>query len=461
MSLDHIEHIYFLGIGGIGMSALARYCKSAGLQVSGYDRSSTPLTRQLEEEGMLVHYEDKLDLVPVQVRDLSRKEHTLVVFTPAVPKNHTELNYFQQHDYQVVKRSQLLGMLTESSYCIAVAGTHGKTTTSTLIAHILKTAGIDCNAFLGGISANYNTNFLQGNGTVKGKAVVVVEADEFDRSFLTLAPDLAVITSNDPDHLDIYGEADELKKSFIDFSNKIKEGGMLFIRQGLPIIPRLSKSYQIYSIQQDANYRGINLRVENGTYHFDLEHGEMLIKDLQLGLPGWHNVENAVAASAVALQLGIAEQDLRQALESYRGAKRRFEYILRRPDFIFIDDYAHHPAEIHAFLSSVREMYPGKKLTAIFQPHLFSRTRDFAAGFSESLSLADEVILLDIYPAREQPIPGVSSAMLLDAISSKEKVLCRKEDLPALMRDRHPEVLLTIGAGDIDQLVQPLKKLYE
>lgn len=459
--IAQVQHIYFLGIGGIGMSALARYFHVQGKQVSGYDKTSTPLTQQLEQEGMGVHYHDDLNLVHEDIRNLANKAQVLVVYTPAIPKDHSEYNFFLNNGYTLLKRSQLLGSVTEHAFCIGVAGTHGKTTTSTLIAHLLRSGGIDCSAFLGGISANYNTNLLLGTGTHNGKQVVVVEADEFDRSFLTLSPDIAVITSTDADHLDIYGAHDALKQSFLDYSNKLKSGGHLYIRSGLPVIPDLTVAYTAYALNERAAVEGNNLRIQDAMYTFDLHINGKIIRDLMLGIPGRHNVENAVAASAVALHLGVSEEDLRVGLVGFRGAKRRFEYILRNSLVTYIDDYAHHPEEIRAFLSSVKEMYPGKKVTAIFQPHLYSRTRDFAQGFSESLSLADDLILLDIYPARELPIPGVSSQMLLEHVTLQNKTICAKEELISLLRNRTPEVLVTIGAGDIDQLVGPIKQLYE
>ena len=459
MTLQDIPHIYFLGIGGIGMSALARYFHVQGKRVSGYDKTSTPLTQQLEREGMAIHYEDNLNLVHEAIR--ADKDNVLVVYTPAIPIDHSEYNFFLNNGYTLLKRSQLLGMVTENSFCIGVAGTHGKTTTSTLISHLLRRGGIDCSAFLGGISANYNTNLLLGNGTYKGKPVVVVEADEFDRSFLTLSPDIAVITSTDADHLDIYGAHDALKQSFLDYSNKLKSGGHLYIRSSLPVIPDLTVAYTAYALNEQAAVKGTNLRIEDAMYTFDLHINGKVIRDLMLGIPGRHNVENAVVASAVALHMGVSEEDLRVGLAGFRGAKRRFEYILRNSRVTYIDDYAHHPEEIRAFLSSVKEMYPGKKVTAIFQPHLYSRTRDFAQGFSDSLSLSDDLILLDIYPARELPIPGVTSNMLLENVTLQNKILCAKENLIDLLRQRTPEVLVTIGAGDIDQLVEPIKHLYE
>ena len=459
MNLQDTQHIYFLGIGGIGMSALARYFHVQGKQVSGYDKTGTPLTQQLEREGMDIHYEDNLNLVHEDIR--VNKNNVLVVYTPAIPKDHSEFNFFLNNGYTLLKRSQLLGTVTEQAFCIGVAGTHGKTTTSTLIAHLLRRGGIDCSAFLGGISANYNTNLLLGKGTHNGKQVVVVEADEFDRSFLTLSPDIAVITSTDADHLDIYGAHDALKQSFLDYSNKLKSGGHLYIRSGLPVIPDLTVAYTAYALNERAAVEGTNLRIQDAMYMFDLHINGKVIRDLMLGIPGRHNVENAVVASAVALHMGVSEEDLRVGLAGFRGAKRRFEYILRNSRVTYIDDYAHHPEEIRAFLSSVKEMYPGKKVTAIFQPHLYSRTRDFAQGFSESLSLADDLILLDIYPARELPIPGVSSQMLLEHVTLQNKTICAKDELISLLRNRTPEVLVTIGAGDIDQLVGPIKQLYE
>lgn len=458
--IAQVQHIYFLGIGGIGMSALARYFHVQGKQVSGYDKTSTPLTQQLEQEGMAVHYQDDLNLVHEEIRNLANKAQVLVVFTPAIPKDHSEYNFFLNNGYTLLKRSKLLGNVTEQAFCIGVAGTHGKTTTSTLIAHLLRSGGIDCSAFLGGISANYNTNLLLGTGTHNGKQVVVVEADEFDRSFLTLSPDIAVITSTDADHLDIYGEHEELKKSFLDYSNKLKSGGHLYIKAGLPVIPELKVDYTVYSLNGTAAVNAHHVTITDAVYTFDLHINGKTISQLTLGIPGWHNVENAVVASAVVLQMGVSEEDLRKGLATFRGAKRRFEYILRKENITYIDDYAHHPEEIKAFLSSVKEMYPDKKVTAVFQPHLFSRTRDFADGFAQSLSLADELILLDIYPARELPIPGVTSQMLLDKATLKNKTLCSKAELIDLMRAKHPEVLVTIGAGDIDQLVEPLKHLY-
>ncbi|MBP6302633.1 MAG: UDP-N-acetylmuramate--L-alanine ligase [Bacteroidia bacterium] len=458
--MSQVQYIYFLGIGGIGMSALARYFHVQGKQVSGYDKTSTPLTQQLEQEGMAVHYQDDLNLVHEDIRNMANKAQVLVVYTPAIPKDHSEYNFFLNNGYTLLKRSQLLGNVTEQAFCIGVAGTHGKTTTSTLIAHLLRSGGIDCSAFLGGISANYNTNLLLGTGTHNGKQVVVVEADEFDRSFLTLSPDIAVITSTDADHLDIYGEHEELKKSFLDYSNKLKSGGHLYIKAGLPVIPELKVDYIVYSLNGTAAVNASHVNITDAVYTFDLHINGKTISQLTLGIPGWHNVENAVVSSAVVLQMGVSEEDLRKGLATFRGAKRRFEYILRKENITYIDDYAHHPEEIKAFLSSVKEMYPDKKVTAVFQPHLFTRTRDFADGFAQSLSLADELILLDIYPARELPIPGVTSQMLLDKATLKNKTLCSKAGLLDLMRSRHPEVLVTIGAGDIDQLVEPLKHLY-
>lgn len=449
MNLDRIHSIYFIGIGGIGMSALARYFHVNGRTVSGYDRTSTSLTEELAGEGIKIHFEENLELIP--------KDVDLVVYTPAIPEDHAELNYFRQHHYHVVKRSDLLEALTKNLFTIAVAGTHGKTTTTSMIAHILKDSGYDCTAFLGGISANYHSNFLIGRNNT-----VVVEADEYDRSFLKLHPDLAVITSCDADHLDVYGDEEAVVKAYGDFANLIKPGGMLITKQGLPFLAYYSRlNTMFYSVSSDTDFRASNMRLENGTYVFDLTTPDYSIEGIHLLVAGFHNVENAVAAGAIATQLQIEKAKIRNALSSFRGVKRRFEFIVRNDKTVYIDDYAHHPREISTFLQSVKEIFPGRKITCIFQPHLYTRTRDFADDFGLSLSLADEVMLLPIYPARELPIEGVTSEMLLGKIAVKSKKVVDKQHLIGELQHRQPEVLLTVGAGDIDQLVDPIAKFLE
>lgn len=452
MSFDKINSVYFLGIGGIGMSALARYFKAAGKNVAGYDKTPTALTDELISEGIAIHFDDNMELVPAAFKQASPS--VLIVFTPAVPVNHSEYAFFKLNGFNIKKRAEVLGMITEQQHTIAVAGTHGKTTTSTLIAHILRTAGIDCSAFLGGISQNYNTNLLL------SKAIgdpVVVEADEYDRSFLTLHPDISVITSMDADHLDIYGDHKYMEESYRLFARQLKPGGKQVVKKAI----RENLGVQgvlTYSLEAGADFYAKNIRIENGSYHYDMVTPNGVMEQLTLGLPGKHNVENSVAAAAAAMQAGVKEEAIRKALASFKGAKRRFDYQIKTGQLVFIDDYAHHPEELRACISSVKEMYPGKRLTGIFQPHLYTRTRDFADGFAKSLDLLDEAILLDIYPARELPIEGVSSAMLLEKMHSKNKGLCAKKDLVEEVCRRKPEVLLTLGAGDIDMLVEPLKK---
>lgn len=446
MNLDKIHSIYFIGIGGIGMSALARYFRMNGRTISGYDRTATSLTDELIKEGIQIHFDESPELIP--------KEVDLVVYTPAVPADNKELLYYKEHHYRIVKRSDLLEALTKDLFTVAVAGTHGKTTTTSMIAHILKDSGYDCTAFLGGIAANYNSNFLIG----KNKTVVV-EADEYDRSFLKLHPDIAVVTSCDPDHLDIYGNPEEVVKAYGDFANQIKSGGTLITKPSLPFLAYTSLLQPLYySITGNTDFFASNLRIINGTYAFDFHANNDSISDVHLSVAGYHNVENAVAAGAVAYQLHIDKEKIRTALNSFKGVKRRFEFIVRNEKVIYIDDYAHHPAEITAFLKSVREIFPDKKITCIFQPHLYTRTRDFADEFGKALSLADELILLPVYPAREVPIPGVTSEMLLTRVSIQNKMLTEKKDLIPELSKRKPEVVLTLGAGDIDQLVEPVKK---
>lgn len=451
---DNKTHIYFVGIGGIGMSAIARYFNSIGKVVSGYDKTPTALTGELEKEGIAVHFEDNLNSAASVFSDLSKKENVLVVFTPAIPQDHKELNFFKDNKYELKKRSEVLGMITKSSYTIGIAGTHGKTTTSSMVAHILKFAGLNCTAFLGGITKNYKTNLLLGNS--EGKKYTVVEADEYDRSFLALYPDLAVITSMDADHLDIYGDHNYMIESYRLFASQVKAGGKLIYKTGLPLSD-LEAEKKTYSIYGSADFLGENIHIANHKYHFNWKSEKALLKDLTSEMPGLHNVENAVAAIAVAMHLGIANDTIKGALATYNGVNRRFDYQIRTSDCVFIDDYAHHPEELRACISSVKEIYPGKKVTGIFQPHLFTRTRDFAEGFAKSLSMLDCLILLDIYPAREKPIAGVTSDIIFKDVTC-EKYKCSKESVLQMLKAHPSEVVLTLGAGDIDQLVQPIKE---
>lgn len=446
--------MYFLGIGGIGMSALARWFKHNGKAVSGYDKTETALTKQLQAEGISIHFEDNLELIDRKIK--TSKEDVLIIYTPAIPKEHKEWNWFQAEGYSVMKRSQVLGLITKNMISVAVAGTHGKTTTSSMIVHLMKTAGIDCAGFLGGIATNYGTNMIMNE---QKNSIAVIEADEFDRSFLTLKPDAAVVTAIDADHLDIYGNQDALKASFADFVSSIENKGKLFTKQGIAkeILKDKGRIKHVSYAIQGAEINAANLSIEGAAFVFDYSHGKKVIKGLRLNVPGYHNVENALAAIAVTKYFGADDDSIREGISSYRGVKRRFEYIVKTDKMVFIDDYAHHPVEIESFLKSVRDLYPNKKITAVFQPHLFSRTRDFAQGFSESLSLADEVILLDIYPARELPIEGITSEMLLENIKLEKKKVCQKADLIAQILSWKPEVLVTIGAGDIDKLVEPIK----
>lgn len=441
---------YFIGIGGIGMSALARYYNHLGYTVAGYDRTPTALTQALEAEGIAVHYNDDINLLPEALRAESVNKEALIIYTPAIPADHAEMNYLTGKGYTLQKRAQVLGAITRESYSIAVAGTHGKTTTSTLVAHIIKSAGEKVNAFLGGISANYNTNLL----LAENAKYTVVEADEFDRSFLRLFPQVAIITSMDADHLDIYGDADEMVKCYNQFAAQVN--GLLIYKYGLPVTNATGKTYT-YGFDARADYHATGIKIENGYYRFNLVTPKGKISNVEVGLPGRHNVENAVAAFAATLSLGLNTDDIKQAIASYKGAKRRFEYIIKQPNLVFIDDYAHHPEELRACISSVKEMYPGKKVLGIFQPHLFSRTRDFADGFAESLDLLDEAVLLEIYPAREKPMEGVNATMLLDKMKLAHKALVAKEDLPAYVASKKADVVLTLGAGDIDKLIEPVK----
>ncbi|WP_026967958.1 UDP-N-acetylmuramate--L-alanine ligase [Algoriphagus terrigena] len=452
MTFKGINKVYFLGIGGIGMSALARWFRHEGYPVAGYDKTPSPLTEELEKEGMLISFVDSAADVPFEFT--TDPDEVLVVWTPAIPKDSVLLNFFEAH-YQMKKRSEVLGMITKEFYTIAVAGTHGKTSTSSLVAHLLKSAGKPVAAFLGGITQNYNSNLIL-PGKSKEPTLVVVEADEFDRSFLRLFPNEAVVTSSDPDHLDIYGDEATILNGFRDFIKLLDKKGKLYIQSHAWY--RLGENLGINAGIREYGLRSSGIHAENiiakpGIFLFDYIGAKVQIKGLELHIPGFHNVENALAAIAIAVDHGATEEQIRAGVKSFRGVKRRFEIHSSAPGHVYIDDYAHHPEEIKACLSSVRAMYPTQRLTVVFQPHLFTRTRDFAAGFSESLSLADEVILLDIYPARELPIPGVTSEMLLDGIKTGKKTLINKAQVMDYLKESQPEVLVTMGAGDIDRLV--------
>jgi UDP-N-acetylmuramate--alanine ligase len=444
MNINNYHNIYFIGIGGIGMSALARYFHANKKHVAGYDRTPSEITNGLLELGVNVHFEDSI--ANIEDRYLN-PETTLVVYTPAVPNANMELTFFRNNGHEVVKRSQVLGLITKSTYCLAVAGTHGKTTTTSILGHLLNACNVEVTAFLGGISENYNSNLI-----LKGNKVSVVEADEFDRSFLTLSPDMACITSMDADHLDIYGEAEALQESFVAFTKKLKPNGKLFIKNGLPI------KGITYGIEDDSDYTVLNIKINNGTYVFDVKTPDTTINNIQFNLPGRHNLSNALIALAMAAEYGCPHQQLAKALASYKGVKRRFTYQIKTDGFVFIDDYAHHPEEINAVHQAIREMYPSKSVLAIFQPHLFSRTRDFVDDFAKSLSQFDEILLLDIYPARELPIKGVDSKWLLDKIENSKKQLITKEEIVSKIKESHAQVVLTIGAGDIGEEVNNIKQ---
>ena len=457
--MNQFPYVYFLGIGGIGMSALARWFRANGHQVSGYDKTETPLTRTLVAEGIAVHYADAVADIPAEVR--ANRAQTLVVLTPAIPADSLEWAWLRAEGYDIRKRSQVLGVLTQGRYTIAVAGTHGKTTTSSMVAHLLHHAGHAAGAFLGGISVNLGSNLLL---PATPAAPIVVEADEYDRSFLTLYPDVAIVTSTDADHLDIYGNQSALIDSFRQFVAQIKPGGTLLLNHtadasvAAAVPPGTRVIRYGLTPEQGPGLYAANITAEGHRFHFDLHRPAGTVAGLELAVPGFHNVENMLAAAAVAQLQGLSETQLRAAVAAYQGVKRRFEFVVTAPKNVYLDDYAHHPREIEAFLRSVRALYPTKRLRVIFQPHLFTRTRDFAAGFSQSLSIADEVFLLDIYPAREQPLPGVTAEMLLAEITAPTKALVTKEQaLAAAQTDTSFDVLATVGAGDIDTLVPQLK----
>ena len=444
MNLQPITNVYFIGIGGIGMSALARYFNANGKVVAGYDRTPTDITEMLEKEGIKVHFTDELDAIPNSFKNV---ETTLVVYTPAVPKDHKELVFFQENGYQVVKRSEVLGFITKNTFCLAVAGTHGKTTTSSILAHIMVESGASVSAFLGGIAENFNSNLV-----LKGSEYTVVEADEFDRSFLRLSPNIACITSMDADHLDIYGDEQHLIEGFHEFAGKIKPGGSLIVHNGLNI------AGETYGLEDNSDYNFQNIHIVDGIYHFDFKYAGGIYKDITFMKPGRHNLLNALAAIAMAVKAGIAPEKLLPHLATFKGVKRRFSYIIKEKDFVFIDDYAHHPSEINALYQAVTEMYPNTPKTIVFQPHLFTRTRDFMNDFAKSLSQFDEVILLDIYPARELPIEGITSQVLLEKITTSKKTLISKTELIPLLLKKRPQLLLAVGAGDIGAEVAHIKE---
>ena len=438
------KNIYFIGIGGIGMSALARYFIANGNGVAGYDRTATEITQSIQDLGVSIHFKDDITKIPEPFKDAMS---TLVVYTPAIPDSHEELNYFKENGFEIKKRSQVLGDITKNTFCFAVAGTHGKTTTTSILGHLLKECDVDMTAFLGGISENYGSNLI-----INGTDITVVEADEFDRSFLTLSPDYACITSMDADHLDIYGEPSALIKSFTDFSKRIKPRGKLFVKQGLPI------SGITYGLEDNSDYSAQNISVVDGTYYFNIKTPSKTYKDFKFNLPGRHNLSNALVALAMALEYKLPQSKLAPALAMYKGVKRRFTYHIKREDLVFIDDYAHHPEEIKAVRQAIREMYPKDRVLAIFQPHLFSRTRDFIDEFSRELSKFDELLLLDIYPARELPIEGVTSSWLLSKIDNEHKRLISKKHLIQHIKGSTARIVLAMGAGDIGEEVTKIKK---
>ena len=443
MNLNQIHNVYFIGIGGIGMSALARYFKAIGKNVSGYDKTETELTKELQQLGIAIHFEDRIDLIPTDYY----VENTLVIITPAVPIHHSEWNYFLERDFEVKKRAEVLGIITKDTFCFAVAGTHGKTTTSSILGHILYESGVDVTAFVGGIVENYNSNLI-GNG----KTVTVVEADEFDRSFLHLYPNIACVTSMDADHLDIYGDSASIEASFVEFADKVTDKSKLFITKDLPI------QGVTCAVNEDANFTAFNIRIVNSQYVFDVRTPSETIVNIEFGLPGKHNLMNALMALAMAKTFGLPNEDIASALHSFKGIKRRFSYQIKTEKLVYIDDYAHHPTEINAVHQAVRELYPGQKVLAIFQPHLFSRTKDFADDFAQSLAAFDEVILLDIYPARELPMDGITSQWVLNKIDNRYKKLVSKQELIPSILQSEAKVIVTIGAGDIGELVSLIKK---
>ena len=443
MDIKQIQNIYFIGIGGIGMSALARYFKNLGKNIAGYDRHPTPITGALQDLGIEIHFDDSISLIP-KTFDV---DTTLIVITPAVPIDHSEWNYFLERNYSIKKRAEVLGIITKDTFCFAVAGTHGKTTTSAILGHILYESGVDVTAFVGGVVENYSSNLIG-----LGKTVTVVEADEFDRSFLQLHPDIACITSMDADHLDIYGDSAAIEASFCEFADKVSDKSNLFIADGLPL------KGKTVSINEPADCKAFNVKIENGMYRFDVQIGNVILQDLEFALPGRHNLMNATMALSMAFKYGITEQQIAKALKSFKGIQRRFSYQIQRDDLTYIDDYAHHPTEINAVHQAVRELFPSEEVLAIFQPHLFSRTKDFAVDFASSLSKFDKVLLMDIYPARELPMPGITSQWLLDQMTNENRKLVSKENVIKEIKAANCKVVITIGAGDIGEMVLSIKE---
>lgn len=456
--MQKITSVYFVGVGGIGMSALARYFEAKGKHVAGYDKTPSDLTAALINEGIRIHYMDDVALIPA---DCKQVDSTLVVYTPAIPETHAELNFFRGNGFTLMKRAQVLGEITRSERGLCVAGTHGKTTTSSMLAHLLKQSHVDCNAFLGGILKNYNSNLMLSDKS----DLAVIEADEFDRSFHWLNPYMAVITAVDPDHLDIYGTPEAYRESFEHFTSLIRPDGCLVMKKGLQLQPRLPKGATLYtySATEEADFFARNIRIGNGDIVFDFVTPSGCIEDVKLGVPVKVNIENGVAAMALAQLNGVTDEEIKRGMASFAGPIRRFDFHLKRNDIVLLDDYAHHPAELKASIQSVKELYPDKKITGIFQPHLYTRTRDFAADFAASLSLLDELILLDIYPAREEPIPGVTSQLIFDQVTLKEKRMIKKEELLDLVEKEAADfqVVLMLGAGNIDRLVEPVKQILE
>lgn len=458
MEMQKITSVYFVGVGGIGMSALARYFEAKGKHVAGYDKTPSDLTAALINEGIRIHYMDDVALIPA---DCKQVDSTLVVYTPAIPETHAELNFFRENGFTLMKRAQVLGEITRSERGLCVAGTHGKTTTSSMLAHLLKQSHVDCNAFLGGILKNYNSNLMLSDKS----DLAVIEADEFDRSFHWLNPYMAVITAVDPDHLDIYGTPEAYRESFEHFTSLIRPDGCLVMKKGLQLQPCLPKGATLYtySATEEADFFARNIRIGNGDIVFDFVTPSGCIEDVKLGVPVKVNIENGVAAMALAQLNGVTDEEIKRGMASFAGPIRRFDFHLKRNDIVLLDDYAHHPAELKASIQSVKELYPDKKITGIFQPHLYTRTRDFAADFAASLSLLDELILLDIYPAREEPIPGVTSQLIFDQVTLKEKRMIKKEELLDLVEKEAADfqVVLMLGAGNIDRLVEPVKQILE
>lgn len=452
--MKDFKSIYFVGAGGIGMSALVRYYLSKGYRVGGYDKTPSELTEELRREGADIHYDENAALIGPHFRD---PNETLVVRTPAVPETHAGLIWFRENGFTIVKRAELLGLITRSDRGLCIAGTHGKTTTSSMTAHLLKQSHVDCNAFLGGILKNYDSNLLLSDKS----DLTVIEADEYDRSFHHLHPYMAVITSSDPDHLDIYGDEASYLESFRIFTTLIQPGGALVIRKGIKARPDLQEGVKLYtySAEEGGDFHAENIRIGNGTILFDFVTPDTVIRDIEPGVPVKINIENGVAAMAIAWLNGVTEEELRAGMKSFQGPKRRFDFHIKTDKCVFLDDYAHHPDELKASISSVKALYPERKISVIFQPHLYSRTKDFAPEFAEALSLADEVILLDIYPARELPIPGITSDIIFDRITTKNKELCDRDMLLEKIKERNFDVLIMLGAGDIDRLILPVKEI--